>query len=324
MNNIFNLMWHIMWCSYFLNKVNKNATFANASKVVGLYSTTNRLKPEVKLEINTEQCIINIKTNKWICNDNSLYLKENDYIKDKKLISISPGGFKGFYMLGTCAYIREHYNLKNYIYSGASAGAWNSLFMTYNGEPIKLAYDLLDDKLNNAASMIDLEYMIKYKVLNNYKTEDFNLEKLFIGVTSFENLKIKTHIFSEFETLEDAVNCCVASSHIPYITGNNFLNKYKNMNTFDGGFSKYPYLNVIKPSLHITPSMWKDSEIQLFLNNPKLQAKSYIEKLLKLQSQVYDYTTIISNKRYDYLELYDDGYKDAKNNKEILDKILIE
>ena len=318
MNNIFNIMWRIMWCSYFLNKIN------NASKVVGLYSTAQRLKPEVKLEINTEQCIINIKTNKWTCNDNALYLQENNCIKDKKLISISPGGFKGFYMLGTCAFIREHYNLENYIYSGASAGAWNSLFMTYNGEPIELAYDLLDDKLNKATSMIDLEYMIKYKVLNKYKTEDFNLKNLFIGVTSFENLKIRTHIFSEFETLEDAVNCCVASSHIPYITGNNFLNKYKNMNAFDGGFSKYPYLNVIKPSLHITPTMWKDNEIQLFLNNPNLQAKSYIEKLLKLPSQVHDYTTLISNKNYNYLELYDEGYKDAKKNKDFLDKIMDE
>jgi hypothetical protein len=313
-----------MWCSYFLNKINKTSIFTNASKVVGLYSTTQRLKPEVKLEINTEQCIINVKTNKWTCNDNALYLKENNYIKDNKLISISPGGFKGFYMLGTCAFIREHYNLENYIYSGASAGAWNSLFMTYNGEPIELAYDLLDDKLHNAASMIDLEYMIKYKVLNKYKTDDFNLKKLFIGVTSFENLKIRTHIFSEFETLEDAVNCCVASSHIPYITGNNFLNKYKNMNAFDGGFSKYPYLNVIKPSLHITPSMWKEKEIQLMLNDPNLHAKSYIEKLLKLPSQVYDYTTLISNKKYNYLELYDEGYKDAKKNKDFLDKIMDE
>lgn len=301
-----------------LNKINKNI----ATKLVGVYSSSRLLKPQIKFEINTEQCIINIKTNKLICNDNALYLKENKKINDKKLISISPGGFKGFYMLGTCAYIKENYNLEDYIYSGASAGAWNSLFMTYKREPIELAYDLLDDKLNNAASMIDLEYMIKYKVLNKYTTEDFNLEKLFIGVTSFENLKIKTHIFSEFETLEDAVNCCVASSHIPYITGNNFLNKYKNMNAFDGGFSKYPYLNVIKPCLHITPSMWKNKEEELYSNDENLQAKSYIEKLLKLTSHVYDYTTIISNKKYDYLQLYDEGYKDAKNNKDFLNKIL--
>ena len=102
---------------------------------------------------------------------------------------------------------------------------------------------MLDDNLNNAISIIDLEYMMKYNILKKYKEDDFDLKKLFIGVTSFEKLKIKTHIFSDFDTLEDALNCCIASSHIPYITGTTFLNKYNNINAFDGGFSKYPYLN---------------------------------------------------------------------------------
>lgn len=298
--------------------LNKNI----ASKVVGMKSAMPTiLKPQIKAEIDTEQCIINIRTNKWICNDNTLYLKENEYIKDKKLISISPGGFKGFYMLGTCAFIKEHYVLDNYIYSGASAGAWNSLFMTYKKEPIELAYELLDDKLNNAVSIIDLEYMIKYKILNNFKAEDFDLKKLFVGVTSFDYMKIKTHIFSDFETLEDAVNSCVASSHIPYITGNSFLNKYQSLNAFDGGFSKYPYLNIIKPSLHITPSMWKDVKKFNEFDDHTINAKKYIEKLLKMPTQVSDYTTLFSRSKYNFVELYDNGYNDAKNNKDILDKI---
>jgi hypothetical protein len=285
--------------------LNKNI----ASKVVGMKSAMPTiLKPQIKAEIDTEQCIINIRTNKWICNDNTLYLKENEYIKDKKLISISPGGFKGFYMLGTCAFIKEHYVLDNYIYSGASAGAWNSLFMTYKKEPIELAYELLDDKLNNAVSIIDLEYMIKYKILNNFKAEDFDLKKLFVGVTSFDYMKIKTHIFSDFETLEDAVNSCVASSHIPYITGNSFLNKYQSLNAFDGGFSKYPYLNIIKPSLHITPSMWKDVKKFNEFDDHTINAKKYIEKLLKMPTQVSDYTTLFSRSKYNFVELYDKGY----------------
>jgi hypothetical protein len=298
--------------------LNKNI----ASKVVGMQSVLPRIiKPQMHAEIDTEQCIINIRTNKWICNDNALYLKENEYIKDKKLISISPGGLKGFYMLGTVAFIKEHYVLDNYIFSGASAGAWNSLFMTYKKEPIELAYELLDDKLNNAVSIIDLEYMIKYKILNKFKTEDFELKKLFVGVTSFDYMKIKTNIFSDFETLEDAVNSCVASSHIPYITCNSFLNKYQNMNAFDGGFSKYPYLNVIKPSLHITPSMWKDVNNNNLCNDQNINSRKYIEKLLKMPMQVSDYTTIFSRSKFNFVELYDRGYNDAKNNKDYLDKI---
>jgi len=301
-----------------LRFLNKNI----ASKVVGMQSVLPRIiKPQMHAEIDTEQCIINIRTNKWICNDNALYLKENEFIKDKKLISISPGGLKGFYMLGTVAFIKEHYVLDNYIFSGASAGAWNSLFMTYKKEPIELAYELLDDKLNNAVSIIDLEYMIKYKILNKFKTEDFDLKKLFVGVTSFDYMKIKTNIFSDFESLEDAVNSCVASSHIPYITGNSFLNKYQNMNGFDGGFSKYPYLSVIKPSLHITPSMWKDVKDFNLCDDQNINARKYIEKLLKMPMQVSDYTTLFSRSKFNFVELYDRGYNDAKNNKDILDKI---
>jgi Patatin-like phospholipase len=290
-----------------------------STRVVGI---TNIIpKPVLFAELNSEQCVVNLKTNKWICSDNALYLKENEFIKEKKLISISPGGFKGFYMLGTCAFIKENYILDDYIYSGASAGAWNALFMTYKKDPLELAYELLDKKLNDAISIIDLEYMIKYKIVNNYKTDDFNLNRLFIGVTSFESMKIKTHIFSEFETLEDAVNCCIASSHIPYITGNNFLNKYRNMNVFDGGFSKYPYLNIIKPSLHITPGMWKNINESNNFNGEEFTAKKYFEKLLKMQTQVSDYTTLFSRGKYDFADLYDNGHRDAKNNREALDKI---
>ena len=266
--------------------------------------------------INDDCININSNENKWLCKEHTLYLKDEKYINDKKLISISPGGFKGFYMLGTSAFIKENFNLDNYIFSGASAGAWNSLFMTFKHDPLELVIKILDDKLNNAISINELEYIIKYKLLNNYSEDDFDLKKLFIGVTNFENMKIKTLIFSDFNTLEDALNCCIASSHIPYITGKTFLNKYQNMNTFDGGFSKYPYLNVIKPTLHITPEMWKD-------DNQEIIQKTYVEKLLRLRSNISDYTTLFSRSKYNFNDLFEKGYNDAKKNKLFLDNKII-
>jgi hypothetical protein len=282
-------------------------------KIVGAHTVLpNFIKP---FAIN-DNCI-NVSGNKWTCNDHTLYLKENENVADKKLISISPGGFKGFYMLGTATFIKENYKLDKYIFSGASAGAWNSLFMTYKHDPIDFVINVLDDRLNNAISIFDLEYEIKYKILHRYTESDFDLQKLFIGVTSFENMKVKTHIFSDFDTLEDALNCCIASSHIPYITGTTFLNKYQNMNAFDGGFSKYPYLNIIKPSLHITPNMWKDDK----KSNVKT---SYIKNLFNFPEKMSDYTTLFSMKKYNFTNLFDSGYNNAKKNKEFLDKIFIE
>lgn len=279
-----------------------------ATKIVG---TLKVIKP---FTINAE--CINIHENKWTCNDHILYLKDNDFIKNKKLISISPGGFKGFYTLGITTFIKENYNLDNFIFSGASAGAWNSLFMTYKHDPSEFVVNMLDDKLNNAISIIDLEYAMKYKILNTYSADDFDLKKLFIGVTSFENMKIKTHIFSDFDSLEDALNCCIASSHIPYITGTTFLNKYQNMNAFDGGFSKYPYLNTIKPSLHITPEMWENNEDA---NNRRMT----LEKLLRFNLRISDYTTLFSRSKYNFTELFKTGYNDAKINKQFLETQLL-
>ena len=53
---------------------------------------------------------------------------------DKKLIILTPAGMYGFYVLGVASYLKQHYDLSDYIFSGASAGAWNSLFLTYNGQ----------------------------------------------------------------------------------------------------------------------------------------------------------------------------------------------
>jgi len=298
------LIYIITMLILFLNKM-------FSTKLIGRHIILPKLINS--FSINDDCININSNENKWLCKEHTLYLKDEKYINDKKLISISPGGFKGFYMLGTSAFIKENFNLDNYIFSGASAGAWNSLFMTFKHDPLELVIKILDDKLNNAISINELEYIIKYKLLNNYSEDDFDLKKLFIGVTNFENMKIKTLIFSDFNTLEDALNCCIASSHIPYITGKTFLNKYQNMNTFDGGFSKYPYLNVIKPTLHITPEMWKDD------NQENIQ-KTYVEKLLRLRSNISDYTTLFSRSKYN---LFEKGYNDAKKNKLFLDNKII-
>ena len=183
------------------------------------------------------------------------YYDNKDPIKNKKLISISPGGFKGFYLLGTLAYIKDNYDLSNYIFSGASAGAWCSLIMS-----MKKKFDFfefIDKNITDASSIFEIEQNIKRKLLYKYKDSDFDLKRIFIGVTSIHNFKVETTIYSDFLDLEDAIDCCIASSHVPFVTGG-FLNKYHNMLTFDGGFSSYPYLHKDNKLLHISPSMWEE------------------------------------------------------------------
>jgi len=254
------------------------------------------------------QNYINRKSKLLLSNQQSdIYLKQNEFLKDKKIISISPGGLKGFYLMGVVAYIKENYNLDPFIFSGASAGAWNALFMVFKKEPIEIVTDIIDDSIKKAESISELEHIMKYKLLTSYKSEDFDLKRLFVGITTFSNFKVNTNIFSDFDDLEDALNCCIASSHIPLITGG-ITNKYHNVYAFDGGFSKYPYLNITKPVLHITPSMWDLSGNGTFKKTP----------------DIFSYSALLAKRKYDFMELFDNGYKDAQTNKEFLDSIFIQ
>jgi len=266
-------------------------------------------------KIDDTQCIIKNKNDKvFYQQDKQLYFESNEFIADKKVISISPGGLRGFYLLGVLSYIKETYKLDDFVFSGASAGAWNSLFMCYKKDPREFIFKILNSNIVKARNVYDIEYIMKYKLLEMCKDEDFDLRRLFIGVTSVNRFKIITNIFSDFDNLEDAINCCIASSHIPLVTGG-FTNRYHNMYTFDGGFSNYPYLNIKKPVLHVSPSMWKEmknkDENPLLLNESVKRIKGF-------------YNLVSENKRnINFMKLYDDGYNDAKMNKNMLDEIFL-
>lgn len=253
------------------------------------------------------QCIIDKKLDYEICDiSTDFFMDNNTYIRGKKLIVISPAGLKGFYLLGIMSYIKENYDTSDYIFTGASAGAFNALFATYKHDPIDIV-NILDMKniLSSRSSMSDLQKKIKRLLLKNFATSDFDLDKLFIGITGIKNFKIKTNIYHHFIDLEDAINACIASSNIPFITGNLF-HKYNNIYSFDGGFSKYPFLHLIEPTLHITSDIWKRN---LSDKRPMLDI-------------INDFTTFFSIENYDFINLYKKGYNDTQKNKERLDKIL--
>ena len=260
---------------------------------------------------NEEQCIISSKNNNVYCNSLAkLFISENSFLNNKKLITISPGGVKGFYLLGILTYLKENYDFSNFIYSGASAGSWNGLFMCYKGDPLEFAFKLLNSNIKKAKSITEFEIFLKYLLLSSYKEEDFDLRRLFIGVTTFKNFIPRKNIFSDFNSLEDVINCCIASSHIPLITGG-ITNKYHDMFTFDGGFCDYPYLLNDNLILHVSPNMWCE------LSNKNTNS---IKKSINTIKQFSEFFSISKN---NLLELFDDGYQDAKNHKSYFDELFI-
>lgn len=231
---------------------------------------------------------------------------ENFKFENKKMISISPGGFNGFYMWGIGSYIKENYDLSEYIFSGASAGAWNALLMCYKGEHrqiIDQLFEIENDIKKKDSTLLKIENIMKHKILNITNEGDFDLHKLFVGVSTFDGYHFVVNIFSDFLNLEDAIDCCISSSHIPFITGGLFK-KYHNMYVFDGGFTRHPYINLLKTDLHITPDLWNKNKKTFSLS-------------------IEDYTTLFSKDKYNIRDLYQRGYEDSHKNKDFLDKIFL-
>ena len=216
----------------------------------------------------------------------------------KKIITISPGGLAGFYILGTIVYIKEHYDLSEYCFLGASAGAWNSLPMTYNKSMDTIVYDIMNIYNNEEINSIyELQCKLKSLLIDKYNKNDFELHKINIATTTFTKSGFNQKIISNINTLEQATDCCIASSYIPFITGKGFQ-KMDNELLFDGGFKKFPPPE-INPYFDINPYMWEHGFTEHF------------HELLNIK--------IIKNSE----ELFENGYYDSKKNKAILDKYFL-
>ena len=99
------------------------------------------------------------------------------------IINIYPGGLHGFYMMGICKYIKNHYNLNQYKFYGASAGSWNGLYLTYKDKDDKFIENIENIMVDERPkSIYKLQLKIKDKLLENYNIDDFEIEKLYISV----------------------------------------------------------------------------------------------------------------------------------------------
>jgi predicted acylesterase/phospholipase RssA len=204
-----------------------------------------------------------------------------------QLITLSPAGIHGFYVAGIVTFIKERYNVENCIFSGASAGAYNALLMTYRGNP-KNILEKIEPLLSHTTSLNlkNIQQVLRTLLLDNFQTEDFDLDKLYIGVS--KTWMLQKHVFHKIQTLREALDCCIASSHIPYITGgliNRCLIDNKASVCFDGGFlsnpyiDSHPYLDSIQPILHFTPSLWKPTScITMFTKKEKHEIMKMLQE----------------------------------------------
>lgn len=212
-------------------------------------------------------------------------------------ISIQPGGLTGFYTLGICSYMKENYDLSQYNVMGSSSGAWNALYLVNNDDDFIMKL-LKQDFCHHSENIHELQENMKQYLLNTYKDEDFDLDRLYICTSSYHKVYFKSRVNHHFRTLEDAIDCCISSSHIPLITSNNFWNTYREQTMFDGGLFNLPdfvYGEYIKHQIIINPYIFHS---KLF--------KNFFSNMIKYNIQ-------------NLTSFYIFGFDDSRQNKECLD-----
>ena len=224
--------------------------------------------------------------------------KKNNVNIHKNFISISPGGIFGFYTIGYSSYILKNYNLNKYHYIGASSGSWNSLFCCYKYDHDNFMKKLINqDFFENITSVDRLQKNLTNYITKNYKSSDFDLNKLNICISVLEDFQLKNIIISNFTKIENALQLCRLSSHLPFLTSDELIKKYNNKIVFDGGLTNFPPKNV---TTYYQISIHK-------MNNDNIE--SALCNIIKGNIS----KEIINN-------LYLQGYNDCQNNKKEIDK----
>lgn len=258
------IFFHNIFClnlnNLFYFDFNKNKNLIKDTKFY------HNLKPNTKIINKNDLLIKNKIYNSYNLNskDDKLYYSSlKDSIYNNNIITCEPAGTNGFYSLGISYYLKQNYDLSEFKFSGASAGAWNCLLLSLD----------YDQKLKNVINKIininldknnkpNFKKLIKIQDdIQNIINKDLNQKKnlnnnnLLIGVCFLKGYKISSELVYNFSSINDITDCCRASSHIPLITGNIFR-KYKNILAVDGGLTNLPLSLIKNPYFNIHTGIW--------------------------------------------------------------------
>ena len=208
-------------------------------------------------------------------------------------IILAPGGIKGSYTMGICSYIKNNFDLTNKKIVGFSAGSINNLFMSIKEEKkIHFLRTLIKIKLNNNIKKF-LKNII-HDIEEEFTENDFNLNNMNVGVSHSNGL----YIYNNFLNLKDVLNCCEASSFIPFFTSKDIFFFYKYKLCLDGGICYKEYREKKRDDvLVINHHMFKRYK------NPKIRFHGMTTKNVNVY-QMYLYGYHDARKNHDYFLNY--------------------
>lgn len=207
-------------------------------------------------------------------------------------IVIAPCGIRGTYTAGICHYLKNHFILTDKKIVGFSSGSINNLFINlHNEKNNEFLKSLMKNKLNN-----DIKGYLKktiQSIHSEFTEKDFNLNGINIGVCHSDGL----HIYNNFLNLKDALDCCMSSSFIPFITYKDLLYFYKYKLSLDGGLFYRSYIK----------------------NNHSLIINHY---MFNRYNVPHMHISGIRTKNVNVYQMYINGYNDARNNHDYFLKYL--
>ena len=213
-----------------------------------------------------------------------------------KIISIAPGGLKGFYTLGICKYLKENYCLDDYRFYGSSAGSWNSVFLALPSYDDNYYVDsIIKIKSEQYSNLNELEICLKNIILNESSIKENNFtigslnQKCNICISEYKGYKFKKTIKNEFEDWEDLLECCIASSHLPYISNGDLFYRYQNKKVVDGGLFRKNHPRNVNVDLLISHKMFHNKEIKKYSRLDTLNIELLIYTGYKDAREHFDY-----------------------------------
>lgn len=151
-------------------------------------------------------------------------------------IVVSGGGLRGYYVTGAAAVLATAHHLRPVRYAGASAGAWCATFMACGLDTAEwvATFARTQRHLEDGMKILDAYRCFATDIL----PDDAHVRcsgRVFISVSVLGWTGLRNVIVSEFDSREDLIEACIASSNIPFITSNGLGARFRGNITFDGG-----------------------------------------------------------------------------------------
>jgi hypothetical protein len=155
-------------------------------------------------------------------------------------VVVSGGGLKGYFVCGSShvlQYQLRRKGLRIARVAGASAGAWAAMFMLTKVsskdwiQTYMACKETPDVWMHESYERIWIEWLQHVMAADAYITCN---DRLFVSITVLTIFGPRNRIISKFTSNEDLIQCCLASSAIPMITGSK-LRRFRGELVLDGG-----------------------------------------------------------------------------------------